>query len=122
VRRPSAASAELPALALLALALCAGTWWPLGSTTAPALPDLSAALPARAERPAPPRPGVDPNTADAATLAALPGVGPLLAQRILASRKAQGPFRTPEDLLRVPGLGPARLVGIRPHLIGAGAP
>ncbi|MFA5028270.1 MAG: helix-hairpin-helix domain-containing protein, partial [Candidatus Methylomirabilota bacterium] len=90
--------------------------------TAPALPDLPAAPPARAERPAAPRSGVDLNSADAATLAALPGVGPVLAQRILASRQAQGPFRAPEDLLRVPGLGPARLVGIRPHLVGAGTP
>ena len=57
---------------------------------------------------------LDLNTADAAALQALPGVGPTLAERIVADRDAHGPFRAPEDLLRVPGIGPKRWERIRP--------
>ncbi len=57
---------------------------------------------------------LDLNTADAVAFQALPGIGPTLAQRILADRDAHGPFQTPEDLLRVPGIGPKRLERIRP--------
>jgi competence protein ComEA len=56
---------------------------------------------------------LDLNTADAEALQALPGIGPALAGRIVADREAQGPFRTAEDLLRVPGIGPKRWERIR---------
>lgn len=49
------------------------------------------------------------NTASAAELQRLPGVGPTLAQRILDYRARNGPFRTLADLDRVPGIGQARL-------------
>ena len=52
---------------------------------------------------------IDINRATAAELEALPGVGPKLAQAIIEDRTANGPFRTPEDLLRVKGIGPAKL-------------
>jgi prefoldin subunit 5 len=55
---------------------------------------------------------VDPNTADEDTLARLPGVGPVMAQRILAAR----PFETLEDLKRVSGIGPVALARLQPHL------
>jgi competence protein ComEA len=49
---------------------------------------------------------VNINTADAATLAAeLTGVGPALAQAIVADRQAHGNFATPEALTRVKGIG-----------------
>lgn len=48
---------------------------------------------------------IDINTADAATLEALPGVGPALAQRIVAYRMAHGPFATVQDLDQVSGIG-----------------
>ncbi len=48
------------------------------------------------------------NRATAAELACLPGVGPVLAERILGERTARGPFRDIGDLARVPGLGPKR--------------
>jgi competence protein ComEA len=48
------------------------------------------------------------NTADALTLQALPGIGPALAERILAYRQAHGPFQTVEDLQQVPGIGTKR--------------
>lgn len=57
---------------------------------------------------------LDLNTADTEALQALPGVGPTLAERIVADRDAHGPFRAPEDLLRVPGIGPKRWERIRP--------
>ena len=48
---------------------------------------------------------LDINRADAAALEGLPGVGPVLAQRIIAHREAHGPFARPEDLLEVSGIG-----------------
>ncbi len=48
---------------------------------------------------------VDINRASAAELDALPGVGPSTAQKIVDDREANGPFSTPEDLMRVPGIG-----------------
>jgi competence protein ComEA len=47
------------------------------------------------------------NTASASELDALPGVGPVLAQRIVDHRK-QGPFTSVDQLDDVPGIGPAR--------------
>ena len=55
---------------------------------------------------------VDVNTADAETLETLPGVGPVIAQAIVASR----PFNSVEDLARVPGIGEARLAEMRDHV------
>jgi len=52
---------------------------------------------------------VNVNTASAAELEALPGIGPSLAERIVAFRDAQGPFGAAEDLLAVPGIGPRTL-------------
>lgn len=46
------------------------------------------------------------NTADAAELDKLPGVGPALAARILQYRTEHGPFAGPEDLREVAGIGP----------------
>jgi competence protein ComEA len=49
---------------------------------------------------------VNINTADAATLASeLNGVGPALAEAIVADRKANGTFATAEALTRVKGIG-----------------
>lgn len=48
---------------------------------------------------------VDINTADAAALDTLPGVGPATAQRILDWREANGRFTAIEDLLSVTGIG-----------------
>jgi len=53
---------------------------------------------------------VNINTADAAKLASeLQGVGPALAEAIVADRQANGAFATPEALMRVKGIG-ARIV------------
>lgn len=53
------------------------------------------------------------NRATASDLQALPGVGPVLAERIVAYREANGPFSVVEDLLQVPGIGEAKLASIR---------
>lgn len=58
---------------------------------------------------------VNVNGADAAALEALPGIGPVLAERIVADRAANGPFVSIQDLDRVSGIGPslvARLAGL----------
>jgi competence protein ComEA len=49
---------------------------------------------------------VDLNAATPADLDALPGIGPVLAQRIVEYRERSGPFRTVEQLDDVPGIGP----------------
>lgn len=51
---------------------------------------------------------VNLNTASETELDALPGVGPATAKRIVEDRAANGPFRAPEDLMRVPGIGPKK--------------
>jgi competence protein ComEA len=46
----------------------------------------------------------------------LPGIGPVLAGRIVEDRTANGPYRQAADLLRVKGIGPATLARLRPRL------
>jgi competence ComEA-like helix-hairpin-helix protein len=66
---------------------------------------------------------VDLNQAGLAELDALPGIGPVLAGRILQHRSAHGPFREPEDLLAVPGIGPRLFERLRPRIrVGAAPP
>ena len=55
---------------------------------------------------------VDLNSAGVAELEALPGIGPVLAQRIVDHREQQGPFTAVEDLQEVPGIGPAVVDGL----------
>lgn len=52
------------------------------------------------------------NTADAQTLQRLPGIGEKRAQDIVADRAANGPYRYPEDLTRVSGIGEETLAGL----------
>jgi competence protein ComEA len=57
------------------------------------------------------------NSADATALEGLPGVGPVLAERIVAYRDAHGPFVALEDLLEVPGIGESKLAAMRDSVI-----
>lgn len=70
----------------------------------------------RRSRPLAPDERLDPNRAPEEELDRLPGVGPATARALVASREAEGPYPTPEALLRVRGVGPALLERIRPHL------
>lgn len=58
--------------------------------------------------------GVSLNAADAAAFEALPGVGPVLAKRIVDWRTANGPFRSVDELGEVTGIGDALLGQLRP--------
>lgn len=86
---------------------------PSGPTSLPAparvTPPPVAAAPSE---PAPIKP-LDVNRAAAAELAALPGVGPGLAQRIVEERERRGRFDSPDALRYVLGMGPKKLAAIR---------
>ncbi len=77
--------------------------WRLGRMSGERLRTLGAAL--------------DLNTASARDLEALPGIGPVLAQRLIQHRENHGPFKTLEDLLAVPGIGKKKLAQITPFLM-----
>lgn len=60
---------------------------------------------------------LDLNRATVAELDALPGIGPSKAAAIVKYREENGPFRAVEDLLDVPGIGPALLEQIRDRVV-----
>jgi competence protein ComEA len=62
---------------------------------------------------------LDINTATAEQLDALPGVGPSTAAKIVAEREKNGPFKSVEDLSRVPGIGPKKVDALK-DLVRAG--
>lgn len=86
-----------------------------GASSADA-PVPSAPSPAGAGVPGAPAAGglLDLNAATAADLEALPRVGPVLAERIVAFRDGQGGFTSAEELDAVPGVGPAVLEALLP--------
>ena len=53
------------------------------------------------------------SSASLAELDALPGIGPITAQKIVDHRLANGGFRSVDDLDAVPGIGPARVEQLR---------
>jgi competence protein ComEA len=60
---------------------------------------------------------VDINRATWVEWAQLEGIGPALAHRIVADRDENGPFRSVDELARVPGIGRKRLEQLRPWLL-----
>ena len=56
---------------------------------------------------------INVNTATVVELEDLPGIGPTLAAAIVQERERNGPFRTVDDLNRVPGIGDGRLSQLR---------
>jgi competence ComEA-like helix-hairpin-helix protein len=54
---------------------------------------------------------LDINSASAAELQDIPGIGPVMADRIIAAR----PFKSADDLRQVKGIGDARYAKIRPY-------
>ena len=59
---------------------------------------------------------VNINTADAAELEKLPGIGAAKAAAILAYRQEHGPFEKPEDLMRVPGIKEATFARLKAYV------
>ncbi len=59
--------------------------------------------------PAPYNERININAATAPELEQLPGIGPSLAQSIIEYRESHGPFQSIDDLINVPGIGPAKL-------------
>lgn len=57
------------------------------------------------------------NTATAAQLTKLKGIGPAIADRIVADRDTNGSFKTVGDIVRVKGIGPKVLANIRDQVI-----
>ena len=55
---------------------------------------------------------IDINRATLDDLITLPGIGPALAQRIIDYRSEHGPFRSVEELERVSGIGPQTVSGL----------
>lgn len=49
---------------------------------------------------------IDLNRAEEEDLVLLPGIGEQRARQIVEQRKATGPFSSPRDLLKIPGIGP----------------
>ncbi|MDT0630284.1 helix-hairpin-helix domain-containing protein [Rubrivirga sp. S365] len=74
----------------------------------------AAAAPRRASKP-PPAP-TNLNTASAADLQRLPGIGPALAGRIVAYRETNGPFRSPDQIVEVKGIGDKTFEKLAPWL------
>ncbi len=56
------------------------------------------------------------NEASHEELVAIPGIGPVLARRIIDHRSRCGPFTTVDELTAVPGIGKGRLSRIRPFV------
>jgi len=59
---------------------------------------------------------VNVNTATVAQLQLLPRVGPALAGRIVEFRTANGPFKAPEELMRIKGIGEKSFLLLEPYV------
>ena len=80
-----------------------------------------AALQRQEEATKPQAVAVDINKATAYDLQKLPGIGPSLAKQIVAYREKHGPFRRPEDLMAVKGIGFKKWKEIKPYVtVGTG--
>ena len=77
---------------------------------------LSTAAFADAESASAPAGVVNINSADAAQLSLLPRVGPKVAERIVAYRKDNGPFKKTSDLMQVKGIGAKTYELLAPHV------
>lgn len=58
-------------------------------------------------------PVINLNSADSAALQQIKGIGPKMAERILAYRTEHGRFQKPEEIVNVKGIGPAKYERIK---------
>jgi competence protein ComEA len=82
----------------------------VNATPAPAVPPTAPAGPPGAPAPGAP---IDLNTATATQLDQLPGVGPVLAQRIVDYRTQHGGFHSTDELRQVSGIGDAKFADLK---------
>lgn len=68
-----------------------------------------------------PQKPINLNTATATELTQLPRIGAKTAERIIAFRKANGPFRRAEELMNVKGIGEKGFLKLKPHVVVAAA-
>ncbi|MBN1594353.1 helix-hairpin-helix domain-containing protein [candidate division FCPU426 bacterium] len=78
---------------------------------------LSGKLAPATSIPAPSHRLTDINRASLPVLASLPGIGPVLAERIIGWREKNGDFQKMDDLLQVKGIGRKKLERIRHYFI-----
>jgi competence ComEA-like helix-hairpin-helix protein len=64
----------------------------------------------------PPTHPINLNSASAAELQQVPGIGPSTAEKILQMRNSYGAFKSVDDLLAIKGIGPKRLEKMRKYL------
>ena len=64
-----------------------------------------------------PRGVIDINTAGAEEIERLPGIGPVLAEDIIAYREVTGGFKDPEELKKVKGIGDRKFEGMKGFII-----
>ena len=99
---------EFPDRAALGVALLVV----LGLAAAPSLGASAAEKEAQASPDAP----VDLNKASTEALIGIPGIGKVMAERIVAWRDEHGPFRRVEDLMKVKGVGEKTFEKLRPYV------
>jgi len=106
-RRDQQTLAVMTALALASVV----AWWFVKGGGRGGLVDIEHAAPLRFAF------VVDVNEADWPELVQLPGVGEILAKRIVENRQANGPYLSAKDLMRVDGIGPKKLAAMQHYLL-----
>jgi competence protein ComEA len=75
--------------------------------------DSADAVARQSDRTAP----LDLNAADERALESLPGIGPVLANRIVEHRRVNGRYRSVDELRAVRGVGPRLIERLRPRVV-----